>query len=201
MTEGSGAPKSILFVQGGGRDVHDAWDNKLVASLRKELGRGYTIHYPRMPDEGNPDPTAWKNAIDRELRRVPEDVVLVGHSIGGAILIDYLADRHRQRASVSVFLIATPFIGDGGWPSDDLRPTREAAGLLPRHTPIYLYQGGDDQTVPFSHLDMFAKVLPDATIRALNGRDHQLNEDLSEVASDVRRLARQPSRPRQLRQR
>jgi hypothetical protein len=25
----------ILFIQGGGADVHDAWDDKLVASLKR----------------------------------------------------------------------------------------------------------------------------------------------------------------------
>ena len=40
-------PKQILFVQGGGENVHDQWDNALVNSLRHELGPGYDIAYPR----------------------------------------------------------------------------------------------------------------------------------------------------------
>jgi predicted alpha/beta hydrolase family esterase len=179
--------KSVLFVQGGGKGAHDSWDNKLVASLRKALGSGYTVDYPRMPDEANPEPTAWKRAIDEKLGQ-RRDVILVAHSIGAAVLIDYLADGDRQSKPTSVFLIAAPFIGDGGWPSDHLRPTKEAAASFPEGTLIHLYHGRDDQTVPFSHLGMFAKVLPDATIRRLDGRDHQLNDDLSEVARDIRRL-------------
>jgi hypothetical protein len=179
---------TVLFVQGGGKDVHDAWDNKLVASLRKELGPGYTVRYPRMPDEANPDPAAWKKSIDRELRRVRGDVILVGHSVGAAVLLDYLADGNRRRRPAGIFLVATPFIGDGGWPSDDLRPTKEAAASLRDGAPIHLYQGGDDQTVPFAHLALFTRALPDAIVRPLKGRDHQLNNDLSEVAADLRRL-------------
>ena len=175
----------VLFVQGGGKDVHDAWDNRLVASLKKELGAGYTIRYPRMPDEGDPDPTAWKKAIDRELRKLNDGVMLVGHSIGAAILIDYLADGNVGRRPSGVFLIATPFIGDRGWPSDDLRPTRALADLLPDGAPLNLYHGRDDETVPFSHLGMFAQALPRAKIHRLQGRDHQLNDDLSELARDM----------------
>jgi predicted alpha/beta hydrolase family esterase len=178
----------VLFVQGGGRDVHDSWDNKLVASLKKELGAGYAIHYPRMPNEADPDPTAWKKAIDRQLRKLSDGVILVGHSIGAAMLIDYLADGNLERRPSGVFLIATPFIGDRGWPSDDLRPTKELACLLSDEAPLYLYHGRDDETVPFSHVGMFAKALPHATIRRFEGRDHQLNDNLSELAHDIWRL-------------
>jgi predicted alpha/beta hydrolase family esterase len=181
--------RTILFVQGGGRGVHDSWDDKLVASLKKELGPGYTVHYPRMPNEASPEPTAWKKAIERELGRLPDGAILVGHSVGAAILIDYLADPNPRRKLAGVFLIAAPFIGDGGWPSDSLRPTKEAAASFHDDAPIYLYQGGKDATVPFSHLGMLASAFPQATVRPLEGRDHQLDEDLSVVASDVMRLA------------
>lgn len=39
--------------------------------------------------------------------------------------------------------------------------------------------------VPVSHVDMYANIIPQASVRRLAGRDHQLNEDLSEVASDI----------------
>lgn len=178
----------VLFVQGGGTDVHDSWDNKLVASLKKELGAGYRVRYPRMPHEDDPDPTTWKEAIDRELRKLSDGVILVAHSIGAAILIDYLADGNLERQPDGVFLIATPFIGDRGWPSDDLRSTKELASLLPDGAPLYLYHGRADETVPLSHVGMLAKALPHATIRRFEGRDHQLNNNLSELAHDIRRL-------------
>ncbi|MEA2700355.1 MAG: hypothetical protein QOI66_4626 [Myxococcales bacterium] len=180
--------RQVLFVQGGGKSVHDSWDNKLVASLEGALGPDYTIRYPRMPDEADPDPTAWKKAIARELGKLSDDVFLVGHSVGAAILMDYLAGGTVARRPAAVFLIATPFIGDGGWPSDDLRPTKQMAVELPDGAPLYFYQGGDDETVPASHAEMLATAFPQAIIRRLEGRDHQLNNDLSAVGQDIRRL-------------
>jgi hypothetical protein len=41
--------RQILFIQGGGAGVHDEWDDKLVESLRRELGGGHEVRYPRMP--------------------------------------------------------------------------------------------------------------------------------------------------------
>ena len=179
--------RPVLFVQGGGKDVHDAWDNKLVASLEQALGPGYTVRYPRMPREGDPHPAAWKRAIGRALGKLSDPVILVGHSIGAAILLDYLAETHLDRLS-GVFLIAPPFIGEGGWPSGELRPTKELVADLPARVPVYFYQGSADDTVPPAHGRLFAKALPRATVRRLVGRDHQLDDDLSEVARDISRL-------------
>jgi len=86
--------KEVLFVQGGGgTDVHDSWDNKLVASLKQGLDPGYAIRYPRMPDETGPKYRPWKSALKREYAKLQVDAVVVGHSIGGMILINALADE------------------------------------------------------------------------------------------------------------
>jgi predicted alpha/beta hydrolase family esterase len=177
--------RQLVFVQGGGKDAHDSWDNKLVGSLEQALGPGYTIRYPRMPGEAEPDPAAWKGTIARELRDLSDGVFLVGHSVGAAILMDYLGHGSIERRIAGVFLIAMPFIGDGGWPSKNLRPTRQLAHKLQDVGPLHFYQGREDETVPLSHIEMFASVFPDATIRRLAGRNHQLNDDLSEVARDI----------------
>jgi hypothetical protein len=43
--------------------------------------------------------------------------------------------------------------------------------------------------VPFAHLAMFAESIPQATIREFDGRRHQFNNDLSEVAGDIKGLS------------
>jgi predicted alpha/beta hydrolase family esterase len=180
--------KQLLFVQGGGRGTHDDWDNKLVASLEKGLDDGYEVRYPRMPNEADPDAVAWKKAMAKEIAELRDGAILVGHSVGAAILLDHLADGGLERRLAGVFLIAAPYIGEGGWPSDDLRSSKELAAKLPPGIPLHLYQGDDDETVPFSHIGLLAEALPHATIHRLERRDHQLNDDLSEVAHDIVRL-------------
>lgn len=181
--------KQILFIQGGGEGVHDHWDNKLVASLADKLGPLYEISYPRMPSEGDPSYAAWKAAIAKAIAGLSENPILVGHSVGATILVNALAEGSLRKDFAGIFLIATPFIGPGGWPSDDIKPTQNLGAALPANTPIYFYHGSKDETAPIGHLELYKQAVPQAHVRRLDGRDHQLNSDLSEVAAEILELA------------
>ena len=182
--------KQLLFVQGGGEGAHEAWDNKLVESLARELGPGFEIRYPRMPDEDDPQFGAWKAALLKEIGRLDDGAVLVGHSIGATILVHSLAEAPPERPPAGIFLVAMPFIGQDGWPSDEIRPEPDLGAKLPPPSRVYLYQGEADETVPAKHADLNAKAIPQAVVRKLPGRDHQLDNDMSEVAADIRDLRR-----------
>ena len=181
--------KQVLFVQGGGEGTHDDWDDKLVASLKRELGPRYSILYPRMPDEAEPSYAAWKPALVEEIGGLDDDAIVVGHSIGGTVLINVLTELPTAHKLSAVLLIAAPFVGEGGWPSDDVAPMDDTGARLPPETPIYLFQGGGDDTTPAVHLDLYARAIPQAHVRRLEGRDHQLNNDMAEVAEEILALA------------
>ena len=180
--------KQVLFIQGGGAWVHDEWDNKLVDSLRRELGPGYDVRYPRMPDEADPSYTIWKAALAREIADLDDGAIVIGHSVGGTILINALAEASPNRKIAGVLLIAAPFVGAGGWPSEDIKPTADLGARLPPKTPIYLYHGSKDDTVPLAHVGLYEEAIPGAIVHRLYGRNHQLNDDLAEVAAGVRAL-------------
>ena len=180
--------RQVLFVQGGGEGVHDHWDNRLVESLRSELGPDYEVRYPAMPNEADPTYAAWKRALERELAALEQGAVVIGHSVGGTILVNVLAERAPHRRLGAICLIAAPFIGAGGWESDDIEPRSDLAARLPRDVPIFLYHGRDDDAVPFAHSQLSARAIPHAHVRLLANRDHQLNNTLSELASEIRRL-------------
>lgn len=110
------AQKQILFIQGGGAGAHDKWDSKLVESLRRELREAYELRYPHMPNEDEPSYAVWSTTILRELDALDDDVIVVGHSVGGTILINALAEQPPQGRLGSIVLIGTPFVGLGGWP-------------------------------------------------------------------------------------
>jgi predicted alpha/beta hydrolase family esterase len=177
--------KQVLFIQGAGEGVHDCWDNKLVASLERELGEGYIVRYPRMPDEDDPTYAAWKATLTAEFSALQDGAILVGHSVGGTILIHVLAEQPPKLEIGGLFVIAAPFIGAGGWPSDDIDDT-DLSERLPSGVPVYLYHGTNDEIVPSAHVHLYADAIPHAVVRMLEHSDHQLNEDMSDVARDIR---------------
>ena len=179
--------KHILFVQGGGDGAY-AVDARLAASLGRDLGPDYQVRFPRMPNEGSPDYESWKRKLAEELATLGDGVILVGHSIGATILVNALAEAQPRHSIAGIFLVAAPFVGEGGWPSDEMDPPKDLGARLPPDVPVYLYQGREDDTVPLGHVDLYARAIPQAVIRRLDGRDHQLNDDLSEVARDIERL-------------
>jgi predicted alpha/beta hydrolase family esterase len=178
----------VLFIQGGGAGTYDDWDSKLVDSLKRELGSDYEVRYPRMPDEGDPNFDRWIAALEEELGKLDDGAVLVGHSFGGTVIALGLSRDPPARRLAGVFLIAPPFFGEGGWTSDEVAFGADLGAKLPSGTPVRLYQGDRDADVPPEHLDLYAKAIPQATARKLSDRDHQLNNDLSEVAADIREL-------------
>jgi len=178
----------VLFVQGGGKGVHDKWDNHLVDSLRAELGPGYEIRYPVMPNEADPNYAAWKPAVQSEIAGLEPGGIVIGHSVGGTILINVLAEQTAHSDLGAIFLIAAPYLGEGGWESDEIEPRADLADRLPPDVPIFFYHGRDDDTVPLAHVELYARAVPRAHVRRLTGRDHQLNNNLAETAADILRL-------------
>ena len=177
--------RQILFIQGGGAGTHDEWDNKLVESLWRELGDGPAVRYPRMPDEDDPSHATWSLAIRSELADLDDGAVVVGHSVGATILINALAEQPPGCVLATNVLIAAPFVGEGGWPSDEFELPKDLGARLPHGVRVHVFHGLRDETVPPSHADLYAGVIPQARVHRLPGRDHQLNNDLSDVAKVI----------------
>jgi pimeloyl-ACP methyl ester carboxylesterase len=179
--------RQLLFIQGGGAGVHDEWDDKLVASLKHALGAGWDVRYPRMPDEDDPKYAAWKPAIEREIAQLDDGAVVVGHSIGATILVNVLAGADCRIGAL--ILVSAPFVGEGGWPGEEFSTPADLGARLSEGVPVHLFQGDADETAPPAHADLYARAMPQAQVHRLPGRDHQLGNDLSEVAAVIKSLA------------
>jgi len=180
--------RQVLFIQGGGAGTHDEWDDKLVDSLRRELGDAYEVRYPRMPSEDDPNDKTWAPAIAEATALLEDGAIVVGHSVGGTLLIYTLSERPPDVSLAAIVLIAAPFVGDGGWSGEEFELPDNLGGLLPANVPIHVFHGLADDEVPPAHADLYARAIPQATLHRLPGRDHQLGNDLSDVASVIRGL-------------
>ena len=179
--------RQVLFVHGAGEGAY-AGDAKLVASLEQLLGANYQLHYPQMPGEAAPEYTAWKRCIAEQLTAIGEGTILVGHSFGASVAIKQIVEPGFKSSLAAAFLIGAPFWHDDLWRWEEMKLPAAAATLLPREMPVFLYHGRADEIVPFVHVEMYARTFPQAVVRRLDHRNHQLNDDLTEVANDIRQL-------------
>ena len=141
----------VLFIQGGGKGAH-AEDGPLADSLKRALGPKYDVRFPQMPDESDPNVASWKEKLATESSRIPGKAILVGHSIGGSILLRYLSwDEDR-------------------WNLDDLKLPRDIAERLALVPRIFFYHCRDDDFVPFTHLALHAARIPRAVARGRQWR-------------------------------
>ena len=177
----------LLFIQGGGGDEDYKADAKLVASLRQALGNAYTVHYPRLSDDSSPDFGRIKQ-IGKEISLVKDEIILVGHSLGASMLLKYLSENEVKKKIAGIFLISTPFwSGQEDW-KQGLKLHEDFPDKLPKNVPVFLYHCRDDEEVPFEHLSLYAQKLPRAIVREVGSGGHQLNNNLSLVAKDIKSL-------------
>jgi pimeloyl-ACP methyl ester carboxylesterase len=96
--------------------------------------------------------------------------------------------RYLGFAALALFLIAAPFVGEGGWPSDELASSADLGARLAREMPVHIFHGLEDETAPPAHAELYARAVPQARVHRLPGRDHQLNDDLTDVALVIKAL-------------
>ena len=85
----------------------------------------------------------------------------------------------------AIVLLSAPFVGAGGWPASEFELPSDLGALLPEGVPVHVFHGLDDDMVPPAHANLYAHAIPQAQLHLLPGRDHQLGNDLSEVAAVI----------------
>jgi len=178
--------KQVLFIQGGGDGGHEA-DAKLAASLQTSLGNEYEIKYPEIQPDESPD-FGWTQQIGKKISEIKGDVILVGHSFGASMILKYLSENSVDKKIDGIFLIAAPFwSGNEEWKTA-LKLQDNFAEKLPAETPIFFYHCQDDEEIPFSHFDQYKQKLSQAVFRVIKRGGHQLNNDLTLIAADIKSL-------------
>ena len=159
------------------------------SSLQEALGDNYEIILPGMPNAFNATFEEWAIWFDKHLAVVGDDLILVGHSLGGIFLAKYLSVNDVHKRIHGTFLVAAPHSTDDADYSltdfalpDSLERFAEQGGR------IQLYHSTDDTVVPFSDLARYQRMLPYARASVFGDRGHFLQERFPELVEDIRGL-------------
>jgi uncharacterized protein len=181
-------PSAVLLVHSAGLQGPGEGSAPFADRLREELGPGYDVHFPIMPDPGNPHYEPWSERLTQLLADLDEPVV-VGHSLGGSVVLKHLSDRDQPPSIAGLVLVAAPFWGQDEWEAEWALPPAwpEPETAVPR---TFLFHSRDDEEIPFPHLELYAQRLTDATVQALDGNGHLFDRgDLSEIIEAIRTLS------------
>ena len=182
---------TILIIHGAGDRSYQIMTQKWVPYLQKSLGSGFEIVAPEMPHPKFPMYSKWKATIQKTLLKIEGPVILIGHSLGGTILLKYLTEEAVLNPVVGLYLVASPyFSGERGWNYQDFFIHKDPGELL-RQFPVYSYHSTDDQIVPVSHQGFYANRIPSAVVRTLSGHGHEYSKkEFLEIIEDIKQHQR-----------
>jgi serine hydrolase len=179
---------TVLVVQGAGDLHHPEGTIVLVRYLERALPQGFRVLAPEMPDaDSDPRYLPWRDTIATTLAELDAPVLVVGHSVGGSVVLKMLSEGPADPSIRGLFLASVPWWGPEGWPWDELALADDFAERLPE-IPVFLYHSVDDPEVPFAHLRLYEARMPAATVRAIAGAEHSFRNGLPALVTDITRL-------------
>lgn len=182
-------PPTVVLLHSSGPQGPGEGSEPFMTRLREQLGPGYEVLFPIMPSPDDPHYEAWSERLGQVLSELGEPPIVVGHSLGGSVFLRHLAETGRQEHIAGLVLVATPFWGrDQEWELEWALPEGwpDAETKLPS---TFLFHSRDDEEIPFAHLELYAKRLPDAEAHPLDGNGHLFDRgDLTEILDAIRSL-------------
>ncbi|WP_017726639.1 alpha/beta hydrolase [Halalkalibacterium ligniniphilum] len=181
--------KQVLFIHSAGdQDLHQG-SSDLTAYLQERLGDEYNLLNPKMPNPGNPEYKPWKVQLEKEFAEIEGEVILIGHSLGGAVLLKYLSEKAYNQSISGLFLIAAPYWGKGNdWQVEEYTLPENFASKLTKISQMFFYHSCNDEIVPFAHLGHYEEKLPQAITRTLDGNEHYFSDGLPQLVDDIKGL-------------
>ncbi len=156
-------------------------------NLGTDLGADYEVIAPKMPNWFNAKYLEWKIWFAKIVPHLNEEVILVGHSMGGIFLAKYLSETELTKKIKALFLVGAPFDSvDTDSVADftlgDLTKINSQSSI------VFIYHSTDDDVVPYSEAAKYASAIKNSELKTFTDRGHFRQEHLFELVKDIRSL-------------
>ncbi len=157
-------------------------------NLQADLGNGYEVITPKMPNKNNAHYLEWQIWLEKIIPLLDPMVTLVGSSLGGIFLVKYLAENKFPKQIDSLHLVAAPFddegsdytLGDFALPSDLTSAAEQAKQVI-------IYQSTDDPVALPLNATKYQQAFPTAILKMFSDRQHFKQDHFPELVEMLRR--------------
>jgi len=197
--------KQVIIIHGG--DTFDSYDDfisylkqKAVHlerlreedwkdTLQEKLGKEFDVLAPPMPSKANAKYYEWKIWFEKLAPFFEENVILVGHSLGGIFLAKYLSENAYPKKIRGVFLVAAPYDKGSTYSLADFTLPKSLKKFSEQARKIFIYQSEDDTMVEAINADQYHKDLSQAVVRMFKDQGHFNREEIPGLVKDIKSLS------------
>lgn len=155
-------------------------------TLAKNLSSTHTYHFILMPNAMNADYRAWSIWFDKVVPFLQNDVIFIGHSLGGSFLLQYLSENILSVSAAQLHLVA-PGVDTIDCPGMGNFSTELSSwtGFKNVIKAIHIWHSKDDELVPIHHSERLHKKLPSAIFHRFTDRGHFQVPEFPEIEAVI----------------
>lgn len=157
-------------------------------SLQRDLGDNYLVLQPSMPNKTNAKYTEWSLWFGRITEIIEDDCILIGHSLGACFLVKYLSENVFPKKIQATILLAAPFDDETVEDLTDFKIHDIPATFMEQAGRVIFFAGEDDPVVPFSELNKYKKLLPEAEYIITSAPDHFVREAFPDIVAKIKEI-------------
>lgn len=162
----------VLFIHSAGPQGPGEGSTALVAGLAAALPAQLPLIAPLMPHPEAPEAEPWIAACQRAIDGIEDALILVGHSLGGSMLMSTIVRHGVPERVRGLVLFGAPFWSAPGWEFADFVLPPDAAARLRDLRRLVILHGEKDDVVAADHPARYQKLVPTAQIHMLAGVGH-----------------------------
>jgi len=139
---------------------------------------------PKMPHFRNAKYENWKIYFEKYIALLEDNVILMGISLGGIFLAQYLAENKYPKNIKALYLVCPPF--DDTMPHEDLcngfKLPANSGYLTENCSNIKLLFSSDDPVIPVAHANKYKNWMPEALLHVFDDKNgHFMVESFPEI--------------------
>lgn len=142
-------------------------------NLQEGLGNDFDVILAKMPNKNNAKYIEWAIYFNKLISLFNDDLVLIGHSLGGIFLAKFLSENILSTKVKKLILIAAPFNGVNEDESlGDFILTDNLEKIQEQCREIILIHSKDDNVVSYEESIKYRKNLKNSTLITFENKGH-----------------------------